>query len=219
MYYTDRVFTLVQSALKSYGPSPIKRLLWNKEYSGDKWDFADHTVGDCVYGHLQRFAANGSVLDLGCGSGNTATELPMQAYSRYVGADISEVCLNKARRRSMETGRANKNEFILADFIDYVPTAQYDVILFRESLYHVPMGKIEATLSRYGRCLKPNGVIIVRMKTSGPDDQVKSRPAAMIRIIEASFSVVERAEHIRQRSTVIVFRPHRSQQDGRETAP
>ena len=208
MYYTARVLTFVQSALKSYGPSNIKRLLWDKEYSGDKWDFADNTEGDCVYPHLEKRAAGGSILDLGCGTGNTATELAATSYQHYVGADISEVCLRKARRRSDECGRAHKNQFIVADFVNYVPTAQFDVILFRESMYHVPMGKIKPTLDRYSAYLKKGGVFVVRMKTSAPDGEEKRRPLAMIATIESGFDVVEKCQYKQFGSTVIVFRPH-----------
>src|SRR5580698_8032980 len=107
----QRIITRIQSALKSYGPSSLKRVLWNKEYSGDKWNFADNTLGDCVYPHLEKHAANGSILDLGCGTGNTANELAANAYQTYVGVDISEACLNKAIRRTRETGRTEKNRF------------------------------------------------------------------------------------------------------------
>lgn len=210
MYAMDRVLTLMQSALKAYGPSNIKRLLWDKEYSGDKWNFADNTVGDCVYAHLERHCANGSILDLGCGTGNTATELAADAYQHYVGADISERCLAKATRRSQECGRTDKNQFVLADFLTYEPVQQFDVILFRESMYHIPMGKITSTLDRYAKYLKADGVFIVRMKTSELDGKTKStRPTAMIGIIEAEFDVVEKSHHSDFGATVIVFRPRR----------
>ena len=206
MQLTKRVVTLVQSAIKSYGPSHVKQIMWDSEYSSDKWDFADDTANDCVYGHLETHTVKGSILDLGCGSGNTANELAISAYSRYVGADISEVCLDKARSRSKATGRADKNQFVLADFISYVPTENFDVILFRESMYHVPMGKIKTTLDRYANYLKKGGVFIVRMKTSA-DGQTKRRPTAMIELIEKDFDVVEKRQYEQEGSTVIVFRP------------
>ena len=208
MYAVNRVLGLMQSALKAYGPSNIKRLLWDREYSGDKWNFADNTTGDCVYAHLERHAANGSILDLGCGTGNTATELAGDVYQRYVGADISERCLNKAARRSEQCGRADKNQFVLADFLTYVPAQQFDVILFRESMYHVPMGKITSTLDRYAKYLKADGVFVVRMKTSELDGKTKSsRPTAMIGTIESAFDVVEKSHYSDFGATVIVFRP------------
>ena len=60
----------------------------------------------------------------------------------------------------------NKNSFECGDFLTYVPTGQFDVILFRESMYHVPLGKVKATLDRYSAYLKDGGVFIVRLFAS-----------------------------------------------------
>ncbi len=207
MYIAQRTLRLINGFLKSYGSSNIKKLLWDKEYSGDKWNFADNTVGDCVYSHLERHVANGSILDLGCGTGNTATELAATAYRIYVGVDISGACLSKATRRTRESGRASKNTFVREDFLSYVPSHKFDVILFRESMYHVPMGKIKAILDRYSKYLTDGGVFVVRMKTSDLDHNPKYRPTAMIGVIESAFDIVEKREHPEARTTVIVFRP------------
>jgi SAM-dependent methyltransferase len=198
----------MQAFLKSYGPSSIKRLLWDKEYSGSKWNFADSTVSDCVYPYLERYVKNGSILDLGCGSGNTATELAATAYRTYVGVDISEAALSKAARRTEESGRADKNSFALADFLSYVPTQCFDVILFRESMYHVPLGKVKSVLDRYSQYLRDGGIFIVRMKTSdGKGGNSKHRPKAMMGVIETEFDIVEKCHYGESGATVIVFQP------------
>jgi SAM-dependent methyltransferase len=208
MDLAKRVIGMMQSGLKSYGPSNLKRKMWDAEYSSDKWDFADNTLGDCVYGHLEKHARNGSILDLGCGT-NTGNELAEQCYRRYVGTDISEVCLNKARTRTKEIGRAAKNDFVVADFMTYEPNEKFDVILFRESMYHVPMNKIKETLDRYAKYLTDDGVFVIRMATSGPDGKTKARPAAMFDIIEREFKVVEKGLHEKagSKATVLVVRP------------
>jgi 2-polyprenyl-3-methyl-5-hydroxy-6-metoxy-1,4-benzoquinol methylase len=208
MYIVDRSVRFVRGFLMAYGPSNLKRRFWDQEYSGHKWDFADNTVGDCVYGHLEKHAAAGSVLDIGCGSGNTATEMA-DSYKSYVGVDISEAALAKAAKRSKECGRQDKNRFECGDFLTYVPSQQYDVILFRESLYHVPMGKVKATLERYSMYLKEGGVLIVRLYASDRQTNVsKYRPTAMLGIIEAEFDVMEKGQYEGIGTpTVIVFRP------------
>ena len=190
--------------LKSYGPSNIKKLLWDTEFSGGKWNFIDNTLGDCVYPHLTRHLDNGSILDLGCGPGNTANELPATAYQTYVGVDISEAALDKARKRTEENGRAGKNLFVKEDFLKYLPTQRFDVILFRESMYHVPMGKITTILDRYAKYLKDGGVFVVRMGST-----TKHRPKAMLSIIEGEFEVVEKSQYAEPEATVIVFKPRR----------
>jgi len=207
MYVAERTLTFINAVFKSYGPSTIKKLLWDKEYSGDKWSFADNTIGDCVYPFLERYIANGSVLDLGCGSGNTATELAATTYRVYVGVDISESALAKARRRTEAGGRADKNRFVCSDFLGYVPAEQFNVILFRESMYHVPLGKVRAILDHYSKYLTDRGVFIVRLKTSdGRGGNRKYRPTAMLGIMEREFDVVEQCQYDESGATVIVFR-------------
>jgi SAM-dependent methyltransferase len=209
MYTAQRILGKMQSALKSYGPSGIKRFLWNKEYSGEKWNFADNTLGDCVYSHLEKHLANGSILDLGCGAGNTATELAFNAYKLYVGVDISETCLSKARRRSKECGRGEKNQFACGDFLSFAPAQQFDVILFRESMYHIPIAKIPSTIRHYTSYLKDGGVFIVRMATCKSDGTPIPRPTAMMDTIKKEFDIVEDCLYKDKQSEaeVIVFRP------------
>jgi SAM-dependent methyltransferase len=202
----------MRGLLKRYGPSTLKKALWDQEFIGDHWEFIDRTIGDCVYPYLERHTKNGTILDLGCGPGNTATELVSSAYQSYLGVDISDAALDKARRRSQESGRSAKNRFVQADFIDYLPATTFDVILFRESLYHVPLGWVKSTLARYANYLADGGVFIVRLKTLGSRDRrEKHRPKAMLDIITKEFQVLEHGEHGDLGSTVIVFRPpHRN---------
>jgi len=194
----------VNGALKSYGPSSIKRRLWDEEYSGDKWNFAENSASDCVYAFLERYAVKGCILDLGCGSGNTATELAASAYETYVGVDISQEALRKASKRSEQAGRADKNLFARGDFLDYTPLQKFEVILFRESMYHVPLGRVRTMLNRYSDYLREGGVFIVRMNTS---ESLLGRTKAMIGIMETEFDVRERHQFGDSGPTVIVFRP------------
>lgn len=199
-----------RAAIASYGPSTIKKALWDREYSAGNWNFNDDTLGDCVYPFLEKYAQKGSILDIGCGSGNTANEVELSAYSSYVGVDISEAALEKARKRSERNGRANKNIFVQADFLDYVPNQQFNVILFRESMYLVPMGEVKATLDRYSKYLKEDGVFVVRICTV-EKGKIKQRPTAMVHAMETGFEVLEKVlgknDHGELGPTVIVFRP------------
>ena len=208
MYIAERSLNFIRGLLKRYGPSNVKKLLWDEEFSGNKWDFIDNTIGDCVYPHLEKHVENGSILDFGCGPGNTANELASNVYQTYVGVDISEAALRKARKRTEESGRADKNRFVQADFLTYIPTQQFDVILFRESMYHVPLGKVKAILDRYSKYLTDRGVFIVRMSTTDSmGGKSKYRPTAMLRLMESEFEVVEKRQYGGSGPTVIVFRP------------
>jgi len=207
MQFAERTVNYMRGVLKRYGPSKIKMRLWDQEFSGTHWDFIDDTAGDCVYPHLEKHLKNGSILDLGCGPGNTANELAATTYTTYVGVDISEAALRKATRRTEQNGRAGKNHFVCSDFINYVPTQQFEVILFRESMYHVPLSRVKATLDHYSKYLRDGGVFVIRMNTSGPNGQPKSRLAAAVGVMEAEFDVVEKRQYGESGPTVVVFRP------------
>ena len=199
MYIVERSVRFVRGFLMSYGPSNLKKRFWDKEYAANKWHFADNTVGDCVYPLLDKYALNGAVLDMGCGSGNTATEMA-DTYKSYVGVDISEEALKKAANRSQKIGRGDKNRFECSDFISYVPAQQYNVILFRDQLYHVPIGKVKATLDRYSTYLKKDGVLIVRLFAGDRQtNESKYRPTTMLANIEAEFDILEKSQHEERR--------------------
>jgi SAM-dependent methyltransferase len=209
MYIVRRTLTFVQGFLTSYGPSSIKKKLWDRDFSSGKWDFIDNTAGDCVYPFLEKYANHGDILDLGCGPGNTANELNSAAYKTYVGVDISEAALEKAVRRTKENGRADKNSFVVSDFLGYAPSQDFDIILFRESLYHVPYGQVRPILDKYSKHLKPGGVFIVRLYAGDERPGViKPRVIRKMDLIKNNFDMVEyRRFDTPALPTVLVFRP------------
>jgi len=136
--------------------------LWNKEFAEGHWDFIENAKGDAIYEYLVRYAKNGSILDLGCGTGSTGCELDGTVYRLYTGIDISDVAVEKANARSKAANRADKNNFFHADITEYVPDQFYDVILFRESIYYIPRSKLKFVLQRYAKYLKSDGVLIIK---------------------------------------------------------
>src|SRR5271155_4048604 len=209
VYIVQRTIVFVQGFLASYGPSSIKKLLWDRDFSGHKWDFIDDTAGDCIYPHLEKYARNGNILDLGCGPGNTANELNPNVYQSYVGIDISEVALAKAVNRTQENGRTEKNSFVCSDFLGYRPTQEFDIILFRESLYHVPYGQVLKILEKYSKYLKKSGVFIVRLYAGDSrPGKIKRRVKRKLDLIKREYDIVESCQYdTRGLPTVLVFRP------------
>jgi len=207
MYVVERSLRFIRGALMAYGPTFLKKSFWDQEYSTTKWSFNDNTLDDGVYPFLEKWARKGSILDLGCGSGNTSNELADSAYRSYLGVDISEQALAKARKWTEENGRTSKNKFVRGDLLAYVPAQQFDVILLRESMYHVPLGKVKKVLDHYARYLMADGVIIVRM-CAVQNGSPRPRIAEMFRIIEVDFDVVDKRECLLGRQgTVMAFRP------------
>ena len=192
----------LRGLLQAYGTPGMKKVLWNAEFSGGGWNCLDTTPGDCVYRYVEKYAANGSILDLGCGSGSTANELAAVSYQDYTGVDISDVAIAKAIKRTEENGRGYKNCFFQSDFFSYLPTKRYDVILFRDSIYYVPLGKIQSMLERYSKYISDTGVFIVRLWGGGGGHKDKT----IVETIERNFTVVEKRLSDEPKAAVIVFR-------------
>lgn len=199
MYLVRKLRNILRRLLQVYGTSNAKRWLWNTEFSGGRWDCLARTPGDCVYPYVEKYANNGSILDLGCGSGSTANELSATACRAYIGVDISDVAINKGRRRTEENGRADRNRFFQSDLFSYVPSQQFNVILFRDSIYYLPCKKIIRMLNRYSKYLKEGSVFIVRMTWSDKYQEI-------VDTIESNFEVVEKRFHNQPKAIVLVFR-------------
>lgn len=199
MHLPSKISNILRGLLQVWGTTGMKRNLWNREFSQGRWKCLETTPNDFVYLYLEKYARNGSILDLGCGSGNTGNELNFSAFSRYVGVDVSDVALREAKKRTAQSHRTRKNSYYQSDICDYKPDRTFDVILFRESLFYVPLPKIEATLARYSKCLAENGVFMVRMCD-------KDSYRRIVETIERDFHVLEKHDAKDSNAVVIVFR-------------
>ncbi|SRR6266480_2654079 len=182
-----RITNGLRGIKQRWGTSNTRQKLWDKEYASGKWNHCDHTPGAWVYGFVQKHCRNGSILDLGCGSGNTGNELDVTSYLDYTGVDLSAVAILKATDRSERNGRADKNRYLRSDILSYVPRKNHDVILFRESFYQIPRAKMKATLDRYSRYLSDSGVFVVYVSRDGT-----KHVRELVDWIEANYSVSEK---------------------------
>ena len=214
MYLAERSLLFMRGFVKRYGPSNMKKKLWDQEFSTGHWNFIDNTAGDCVYPFLEKYVAGGSLLDLGCGPGNTANELAENSYRTYVGVDISEAALVKARKRTDACGRSAKNTFEQGDFLTYVPPQEFDVILFRESVYHIPLGKMKTIMDRFSEYLADDGVFVVRLRVdTDKNGKSKSRPKATVELLEQEYDIIEKGQFGTPVATIMVFRMKSKRKD------
>ena len=65
MQLTTKIKNVLRGVKQRWGNSSAKRALWDQEYAGGRWDHCDHTPGASVYPFVEKYAANGSILDLG----------------------------------------------------------------------------------------------------------------------------------------------------------
>jgi peptidoglycan/xylan/chitin deacetylase (PgdA/CDA1 family) len=100
--------------------------------------------------------------------------------------------------------RGGKNRFYCSDIETFTPSQQFEVILFRDSLYYLTQPKIKTTLDRYSAFLKEGGCFVVRLCEG------MSRHAPILEVIEASFSIIAK-RFSEDGAAVIVFRPLRKE--------
>jgi len=182
-----------------WGSPHAKERIWNQEFASGRWACLEFTQGDCLYPILEKYAGGGDILDLGCGSGNTGNELDLTAYHRLVGVDISAEAVRQADERSRLNRRADKNTYLRGDIETFVPGQRFRVILFRESIYYVPVLKVKPMLQRYRAFLDNRGVFIARFYD-------RHASTAILGLIEKHFSVLERYADPDGKTVVLVFR-------------
>jgi len=112
--------------------------------------------------------ATSRVLDVGCGSGNTACQIVEQYGSRVHGIDISEVMIAKATERARRQGLLDKVEFRVADAFQ-LPFEDdlFDVVIVESVLTPLPGDKKQA-LSEMVRVVRSGGRIGVNESTVDP---------------------------------------------------
>jgi 2-polyprenyl-6-hydroxyphenyl methylase/3-demethylubiquinone-9 3-methyltransferase len=186
--------------IKGWASTRAKARLWDSEFASGQWTYLEQTADDPIYRYLEKYTAGGSLLDLGCGSGNTGNELDRTKYSSYTGTDISAVAVQKARLRTKQNGRQAQNEYICAPIEAFVPSRTYDVILFRESIFYVPRRRIKPVLRLYARYLAPRGAFIVRMC-----DRDKYKP--IVKLIYEHYQMVDKCLLENTKDIILVFRP------------
>jgi SAM-dependent methyltransferase len=199
MNAVQKLRNVVRGLKQRHGSAGTKQAIWNTEFANGRWDFIANTPDDVIYPVVERYSRGGSILDLGCGSGNTGCELASTSYRRYVGVDVSDVALDIARRRSREAGRADRNQYVHGDIARYAANGPFDVILFRESIYYVRRRDIRPMLARYARCLAEGGVFIVRLHT-------RAQRQELLGVVQPDFAVVEQLANDTPGSYIVVFR-------------
>jgi SAM-dependent methyltransferase len=96
-----------------------------------------------------------AVLDFGCGTGWTSLFLAKAGYE-VTGVDISEDAVRIARELAMEDGVGGV-EFLAADYEGFVPSREFDYVLFYDALHHAE--DEQSAVDAAYRALKPGGVM------------------------------------------------------------
>jgi trans-aconitate methyltransferase len=102
----------------------------------------------------------GRLVDFGCGEGKLPTSLPRYTFSDYIGYDISEVAIQRAKERVHESGLTNCN-FEQCDMAKWLGVSSASLIVVEECLYYLTPPDVEVFLQHCSDSLIPGGSILV----------------------------------------------------------
>jgi 2-polyprenyl-3-methyl-5-hydroxy-6-metoxy-1,4-benzoquinol methylase len=108
----------------------------------------------------QRLQNGATVLDVGCGSGRTVLLMAEEfAASTFIGYDLSEEVIAKARNEAARRGLINA-EFAVNDVAQLAEASKYDLITAFDSIHD--QAHPQRVLQNIARALKPDGVFLMQ---------------------------------------------------------
>jgi SAM-dependent methyltransferase len=107
-----------------------------------------------------------SILDVGCGAGGLRQTMSLDNFKQYVGVDISEYAIKKAKEQILNSKKTPLARFYNCDLCDFTPEKNtwFDAIVFSEVLYYLNVKEAVAQLERYSKWLRPGGIFCISMK-------------------------------------------------------
>lgn len=175
-----------------YGWRGLRQLSFDAKYQTGQWVFSDENP-DLVR-LIEKYACNGRILILGCGTAPIARALKPDSFESLLGVDLSVEAIQLASKYA-----SNKIQFECGDMVKYHNGQSYDVILFPDSIYYAQWFLRKSLLRRWSQHLTPTGRVIVSIAQP-------VRYAAILKMARRNFEVdVDRALES-SRGHVMVFR-------------
>jgi SAM-dependent methyltransferase len=123
---------------------------------GSRFYTVTEPSSDAFEAEILRRAAGRTVLEYGCGPGTHSFRLAKVA-KRVIGIDISEVAIERARRRAVDRGVDNVEFHVMdAESLTF-PDATFDLVCGRAIVHHLDVQRCFSTISRV---LRPGGVAL-----------------------------------------------------------
>ena len=136
----------------------LKKLSWNMQFKAGVWCRGRRNSETLA--HVQKLCQGGKLVEFGCGEGTLPFSLPAGSYSSYAGYDISDVAIERAKRRAADAHTENV-QFEQCDMAHWNGSNGISLILAEECLYYLSSGECERFLLRCSQSLTEMGSILV----------------------------------------------------------
>jgi len=182
---------VLQARKLSTDPSKLTQFWdarWKEQYADildEVPEFGRHgVIAEC----LNRLVESGSILDVGCGTGIIAQLIDRNSMS-YIGIDISEIPLGKARLHP----KRNWAQFIQVPVEEYNPNAKFEAIVLNEVLYYLNQ---DVTLHRFKEWLKNPGILIISAFDFPEGREALEKSAAKLKVL-AELNIENKIQKLR----------------------
>jgi SAM-dependent methyltransferase len=130
-----------------------------------------------LFDALEAEHLTGNVLEIASGTG-IWTEAVIKTASALTALDSSREMLEKCRSR---LGINPKIRYVVADFFDWIPDREYDLVTFSFMISHVPASKLDEFVRKLSRCLRPGGrILFVDQQTQAIKNEDLDQPGGEV---------------------------------------
>lgn len=150
-----------RAAWHAYRFAGRDREAWNGQHAAGLWDRGQRSPH--VVQYLTSLGRGGLVVEWGCGNGTLLASPGRGAIARYVGYDISDVAVGRARQR---WGTTDAIRFERRDMREGPGDAPPTLVIVEECIYYISPSEASVFLERSSRALSPGGRILVVLPAS-----------------------------------------------------
>lgn len=147
----------VHGFARRFGGSRLRQRAFDAKYRTGAWVYDERD--EAVTATVERFAAGGRILMLGCGTGSILKHLRADSYGTIIGIDLSPTAIRIAEGMGI-----NGAQFHVGDMEAALPEGPHDVIWFPRSLTYVPRRNLGVYLARLHSMLSIDGAIVATVK-------------------------------------------------------
>jgi SAM-dependent methyltransferase len=161
----------------------LGRWAWDDQYRRGRWARIAHDRDPLTVSLVEKYANGGSIVELGCGAGTLAVVVSPAVYTSYLGIDLSEVAVERARGRAAELMRG-KCSFMVGDMSTWPGAHGVSLIVVEEALMYLNSQQQDLLLRTCIKSLTPGGHLLVTAHSSDKHHDTLDRCRAKCNVVE-----------------------------------